>query len=416
MNIKSLKILTFWLIILYHAFGFCQLGHHISDFEINLSQVLKKSVESNDYFKQIEYSSEDFYITVKTVNDTIEYFEYFSYVKLTNVKVMSIRDGYNLQKWLPCYGSLIEFSDLYHLPKDYISDFKCRKYVREDSLAFSYLMQCTNPHYDPQSQVLKYTKNYLISLEKYLIANPNNASYFDLLSVGYQLNSMPLLTLFFEKWRNQSIPQTNYNKELQPIVKASYEIYESIYNPFDISRIAKRERHNDLIEKVERRNTEIKYAIIKNSLQVAILETFDSEHGFFYLDEPLLQLTINDFRPTINIDSLKILCLTDEYEEYLLKFLDNEQFDIWGNIVSSEETFIESIKRKEFLNHLANINQESYGWEFATLPIVTSINFNIQLNSAEVFFLIHDSAWKVVLNKNESKWIISSSDYLYHFD
>ncbi|MDL2227912.1 hypothetical protein LJC25_02345 [Bacteroidales bacterium OttesenSCG-928-K03] len=203
------------------------------------------------------------------------------------------------------------------------------------------------------------------------------------LETAFQSSSTSNLEQFFINW-NKTISSNTVQNDF---VETIYEVYKEFYSPFDLTKLGDWEWGNSL-------NSNSKYAVVQNKIYYAIVEkdVFDTWNNLEELD------SINDFRPTLNLEKSEILYLLPEYEKALNLFLGTETND--GNW-----------KRYEFIRPYIPILHGHWGgyWHLSTHPEVSLILLDTSKSVAKILFRVGYQGGETILEKNNNKWIITES-------
>ena len=221
---------------------------------------------------------------------------------------------------------------------------------------------------------------------------------------GYHAKSVEPLMAFFEKWHKESRPVKRNMEKLPAIINEAYEVFQKFYDPTKPKHTGGKQFFY----------AQPKYIIVQNELTVMQVKKFNQRYGRHYSDfatSALVNITINNFRPKINVDGMKAVYLTEEKKYVLTRFLGEEQLDMGhGSIMAPARARADSQKRKEFLSHAAPIIHGHWnGWHLVTHPEVSAIVLNEDLSQACVEFRLGYRGGETVFNKKNGIWELESS-------
>lgn len=215
---------------------------------------------------------------------------------------------------------------------------------------------------------------------------------------AYTANSLEQYRAILDDWAAESVAKPD--KSLGTAVeKDIYEIFQILYNPFDISRLGEHE-WGELYEGYD-------YVVVQNRVDFNYAYADEYEYDWEQKD------SIMDFRPQLSFPGKTVLYLSANYHEALYNFLGIEFNPLGtGGIMNPAQPAGDSYERLQFLhNYLAVIPGHWGGYyHIETHPEVSIILFNKELTRAKASFrvgyMFGDAEFKKILGK----WgIISSS-------
>jgi hypothetical protein len=400
---------TLLLLVLFSSV-FSQIKHNVDEFLATNSNKYEISEDINEFFTKITFNSDNLHIDVIVVNDIIEYVDYEFYEYISFDSLVSILTTNNNFLWKRDEVSTSEFNDLMGIFSESILNYEFGKFVSSNPTCIAYILENKTSINDVKGRIHSFTHNYLNAKKKYLLKYSDSSYIGDYLLYGYKTNSTKLLEIFFDKLSLGYKVSTKEHRRSTKIIENTYLIFEDIYNPFNIDRIAKYKSELNKDISWNEMYKDIKYMIIQDEIGVKIRSNFDKHYGD-YIEEPILDLTIENFRPIINIDSTQTILLNELIEQDILYFLGNEQIDACtGNIMNTSIASGESQKRKEYLRNCVKIlHGHWFGWHLLTHPDISSIDFNQDLTEAEVHFRVRYQGGLAEYKKIDEKWKLVDS-------
>jgi hypothetical protein len=222
----------------------------------------------------------------------------------------------------------------------------------------------------------------------------------DSLIEAYDQNSVQKLNSFLEFWSTINCPYLP-EKISNDTVRNVYDIYLSLYNPFDLTELTRDQIKFNMY-------SELSFIIIQNKVY------YDFNYNGIEIPG---RDSIVDFRPPVHFQDIKILYLTYEFKEALKIYLGN-----FPNLTNSNNADIlnqssfEVEEKIEFLSQLLGIVSSLNGdyWHIETQPEITSIHFNAELNKARVNFRFGYIVGEVLMVKEAGNWILNDSSIAYY--
>jgi hypothetical protein len=143
-------------------------------------------------------------------------------------------------------------------------------------------------------------------------------------------------------------------------------------------------------------------------LTVTIRKNFIRGDYTKYRDEPLLHIVINDFKPALEIEDARCLFLDAFYRKLLTDFLGDQQLDVGhGNVMSPARETGESARRLKYLSEQVKIIKGHWNsWYLESHPYLFSINFNRELETAEVHFRVKYQGGEARYTKKSGVWVL----------
>ena len=185
-------------------------------------------------------------------------------------------------------------------------------------------------------------------------------------------------------------------------IEAVFAIYREFYKPFDLLKLGDWEWGNDL-------NSGCKYVVVQNKIFYSVLST----NNFDDFDWQKSRIdSIENFRPSVNLDKDKVLYLTNEYAELITNFLGTESTELGEeNIMNPSIARGESEKRYEVLRQFIPILHGHWGgyWHIETHPVISVLIFNKRLTKAKIHFRVGYQGGEALIGKRDNKWIITES-------
>jgi hypothetical protein len=196
-------------------------------------------------------------------------------------------------------------------------------------------------------------------------------------------NSKAMLVKFFENW-NKEIPAIT-DADLQSkdlMTRNAYTIFSQVYDPIHLSKLSG-------ITVFDTTYANSKYAIVQNSLNLAILHVDTLRQQSFEMIDSVEKTTqINDFKPQLALENMKVVYLSDIYKSLLNEFL--------GTNGTGKEKQLQFIR--QVVQVLPNTKEG-----VTTNPYVYCINFNRKQTMARVdFYLIDQKGTTYFINENNT--------------
>jgi len=192
-----------------------------------------------------------------------------------------------------------------------------------------------------------------------------------------------IVDLFFKTWFIKSIPinSTEFN-QLDTLTQFGYKTFEDLIT--DTTFIG-----------INTRFIKAEYILIPNTFYIGYADNYRKEYDIVFYDS-IKSISIEDFRPRINIDNKQILYYTNEYQDTLPKFA--EKYGVGGFIV---------------LKSYLMSNRLRY---FETPPIISGVIKIRNTNEYCITYRYGSRSYKTLAKKENNKWIrikdltISESD------
>lgn len=263
----------------------------------------------------------------------------------------------------------------------------------------------------PRYQRTEHTRELHVFTDRYikecarqsLDPEANNYTKGGRLRFGYQAgNTAPLLDWFNEMASN-SIPRI-LNRELTPkAVSEAYEVFE-LFTSFSTNgpthRNASAHRSRPFI-------------VIQSSLNIIIRTSLEQKKHPYdgFVHPAALDITINDFRPNVPIQGMRVVYLDNLSEKHISAFLGEEQDPVGlGNIMNPAVARGESLKRVEYINNALYVYPGHWGgWHILSDPAVRSITFNEDLTVAWVDYSMGYEGGQTTYQKQHGEWSFISS-------
>lgn len=210
----------------------------------------------------------------------------------------------------------------------------------------------------------------------------------DMMDAYYNDNSSEIEEVLIT-WSDESKPDRNIPDSLKDI----YAVYKEFFSPWDLTRICESEFGNSLY-----RGT--KYYLIQPTI------TYD----FSFKASPKNTFTIDDFKPEINNDTIKLLYHKAPYISALNCFLGSNNKPVYDSTVFTPVfNHNEGILRSYFLSSSLTIIHDHWSpsWHLLTHPEVFSISFNEKSDSALVKYRVAYQGAETILGKKDDKWEVA---------
>ena len=197
----------------------------------------------------------------------------------------------------------------------------------------------------------------------------------------------------FIEWNKLVKPNTKDFINQNDVFSAIFSIYMEFYKPNNIDALGIKLSRNIISSKNN-------YVIVQNQIQYSVI-SFDSIDD---IDINTIKTdTINNFRPPVNVDSGKVLYLTQEYYEALLKYLygDSDNYD------AREKQIMYYEKISPFIT----LHRSHWGGYrcIVTYPYITLILFDNTLTKAKIYFNVWFDKAETLMEKADGKWAIKES-------
>jgi hypothetical protein len=221
------------------------------------------------------------------------------------------------------------------------------------------------------------------------ILNEKAEDIYDQLLDAYYEDSSADLDKILKAWSEISKPDNFIADSLKDI----YAVYKAFFSPWDLSRITESEFGDNIYEHT-------RYYVIRPGIS----------YNYSFKSLPKITYTIDNFRPSIHNESIKLLYLTDTYESAFNCYLGN------NNVPTSDSTIFtpdfshsESFHRYEFLTPGMKFIHDHWSptWHLETDPMVYSISFNEEGDSALVNYRIAYQGGETILGKKDGEWEVA---------
>jgi len=235
-----------------------------------------------------------------------------------------------------------------------------------------------------------------------------------LLLKAYKSKSLPELEKFFENWaiETPALSKEEFS-ELNKTGKNIYLVFQSFYNPLDISRTGGSEWGNDIYKGT-------KYFLVQGEINYTIVDTLlkDPLNKAITFDRINYQRTdkydtLKNFRPQLSFSNIKCLTLTESRNKILNRFLGNKYYKLGtGNIMSPARSKGESEKRKKFLDNYIKIWYGHWGgyWQLYSYPYVSGITFDRNFQNAIIeYAMIYEGGYAYFRNV-DGKWMLIKAE------
>ena len=206
----------------------------------------------------------------------------------------------------------------------------------------------------------------------------------ELLENAYDLYLKVMLDDFFNEWEKE-LPAFKLENIKNDTVKTIYEIFNSFYQPFDLTIFGSR---------LKNYYNKISYCVIQNTLEYSIVDTIVFNRT---LQWPIISRNIiADFRPDFLYKNIKCVFLSSKYISIINKFICNTS-NIKGNF--SREHFISKAIKFDMIND----------HDILTDPYCSSMYINKNFTKALIHCRIVNQWGRVQLEKTNGNWAIVKS-------
>jgi len=219
---------------------------------------------------------------------------------------------------------------------------------------------------------------------------------------AFKQSSTDTLKQIFNDWNKTIKPNTTAFIEQNDTIKAVFEAFREFYKPLNLLKLGNWEWGNKL-------NADSKYVVVQNNISYAIMPA-DSSKNFEWRTSGYE--SIDNFRPPVNLDSKKVLYLTEAYDTALNQFLGAESTKMGEpNIMNPSRPAGESEKRYEMIRPFIPILHGHWGgyWHLETHPLVSIILLNKDLTIAKFDFRVGYQGGEATLIKSANGWKIKES-------
>ena len=238
-----------------------------------------------------------------------------------------------------------------------------------------------------------------------------------LLNKSYKANSSAKLKLFLDRWCKSSTPISSKNLNKQnDTVKMVYDLYTAFYQPKDLSPLGVPEGGNAAYAHAD-------YLVIQDNINYAVVESLPSINGKDLPDYAKLNdisnsskavsKTVKNFRPLVDFEKTKILCLTEYYDSAINRFLKNKPVGKKGDSNNSMQEHDE--KKEQFLSQYLVMVKRHWGqyWDIISYPEASQITFDRSLQYATINYRFSGKGGIAYYKKTDGKWILVGSRILY---
>lgn len=225
-----------------------------------------------------------------------------------------------------------------------------------------------------------------------------------LLYKAYKTKSITELQTFFENWalETPSISNENFDK-LSDTTKNIYQVFQSFYNPKDISRTSGSEWGNDIYK-------DVKYFLVQDKIYFAIVDSLvrdSAKFGDIMFSAVSQYDTLNDFRPRLQFPDVKCLSLTKYYNGLLNRYLGDKHYKLGtGSVMSPARSKGESQKRMQFIGNFIKIWYGHWGgyWQLHSYPYASRITFDKDFQNAVVHYRMVYEGGYAYFKKTNGEW------------
>ena len=221
------------------------------------------------------------------------------------------------------------------------------------------------------------------------LSNPAQLIYNDLLK-AYNESCISCLKSILDNWNLKYDPVLNVPDSINDV----YKVFKEVYTPWDLSRMSESEWGDNIYNNVS-------YYIVQTTIN----------YGFHFNEHIEETLTINDFKPSILNDTIKVLYYTNEYKSAISYFLGSDYVTVGyensiENVIPVKPISVnEYLLRIEFLNNFLRVSDRNW-IKLETHPEIFQISFSEENDSAKVLFnLIYENG-EVILKKENNQWDI----------
>jgi len=225
-----------------------------------------------------------------------------------------------------------------------------------------------------------------------------------LLYKAYKTHSLKKLQAFFEHWATENPPLTDEaSRQLDDTARNIYQLFSGFYNPMDIKRTGGSEWGNDIYKKV-------KYLLVQDRIHFSVIDTLvygTTNRGVMVFSVGSTYDTLIYFRPQLQLDNVKCLPLTNEYNELLNRFLGDKHYKLGeGSIMSPARSKGESEKRMKFLSGFIRVWYGHWGryWQLHSYPYVSRVTFDNEFSTAVVYYTMVYEGGYAFFKKVNGEW------------
>lgn len=238
----------------------------------------------------------------------------------------------------------------------------------------------------------------------------------DYLEHAYRNNSTSMLDTFLNAWVISSKPVLKNDYNLKPqIEKEAYDVFKLLYNPKKLSMYsAPYWGHPEYQDENDEIYSDVDYLVIQNRIRVILFDTVNTKprdyNKYSFNDNDTLYYSnisffeIFDFAPEIQIDGCKFIYADNSFLERINSFLGAEISppNPWYNKVDRPD----EERRLKFLNQLMKIIPSHWReyYLIESSPLIGSIEFNIQMNQAQVNLTNVYTHFTLSLEKENGNW------------
>jgi len=213
------------------------------------------------------------------------------------------------------------------------------------------------------------------------------------LHVAYQEGSQTLLASFFSGWQEllPPYPPTKMS-EFSDTIRSAYQVFDEFYSPANLSRLTGGAHENF--------ETEFRYIIVQNSLQIAVVDT--NPRYYYYKGVQVNEITHTDFRPAVEISDYPVVFLSPEMDSVLYHFL----------FTADSANREDHQGRVSFLRHAVQLTPHHWFRDYhkMTMPYASSIILNDTLSRALVNFRVFYQFGDAYLKREHGNWTLIHSE------
>ena len=262
------------------------------------------------------------------------------------------------------------------------------------------------------------TKYFLYTLSPTLYGQ--NRAQAKLLKKAYENQSEQMLFTFFDNWSNEI--SSNENEAPDKWVAEAHQMFASFYQPLEL----REKSHDSFSRKIYQDSP---YYIVQSSLwKILVVDTiwqtseelreYYWKYGYNYWK--FFHATMMDsdivFRPPVHFPDKKIVYLTPKYKKLLDNFLGNKYVELGKhNTMQPAYSTDQSRSKMDFICKAATIFYGHWGgyWQYETYPQANLIVFDSQMQRAVVYFRFVYEGGVVILGKENDKWTVVSSQFIW---
>lgn len=223
-------------------------------------------------------------------------------------------------------------------------------------------------------------------------SNSNYTQLSEILDKAYQQNSQKILDSFFIMW-HEILPAYTPQEvsTFSDTIAEAYKVFIEYYSPTELSRLTEG-RHENF-------ETDFRYVVIQNSLQIAVVDT--NPLYYYYKGVNITKTYLDDFRPAITIPKYPSVYLSSPADSIIFYFLFNP-----------DSTYKEDHKaRVDFLRQAMQLTHHHWIRDYhkVTMPYAFEVILNDSLTKALVHFRVFYQGGEAYLERRAGSWILISS-------